>query len=626
MSENGEEKLLAMARHIAKSLSNDTNMTDQIHQILSDFDERFTIENLSEKDAEPVTRACAALDHSTETLRYRFSHFVGFSTDAAAFLAAIDDLNAVVAEWTPLAADESVAASLMHAQNMLQRAMSRLEDEFRSLMERGAESFDFTQLDRNGESRENLPKEEEEEEEEDQMRNIEEGNQQTPVINYDMVIDTLPSETIDNLHEIAKRMVAGGYGKECSYVYDSCRRKFMKESLSRLGLRKLTIQDVLKLPWKDLEDEIERWIKASNVALTTLFPSERRLYDRVFLGVPSSSSAADLSFMEVCRESVFQLLNFADAVAMGTRSPKLLFRVLDMFETMDDLIPKFKSMFCDVFLKEEASMTWKRLGKAITWIFMELENLIRDSAKTEVSDGGVHPITCDVMNYLRAACRSRETLEHVFKEYGHPLKEYPEFDDKVPSSSSMPVQVNLIMELLESSLEAKSKIYKDPALGDVFLMNNVRYIVQEAKDGELGTLLGNDWIKKHHAKVREYHLEYQRKSLNGMLEILKPDNESMPPGVVAKSMKEKLMSFNTYFENICRIQSSWFVFDEQLREEISIFHETFLVPAYRNFIGRFQSSEHIKHADKYIKYETEKIQTMLKDLFQGNKESTGRRK
>ena len=144
------------------------------------------------------------------------------------------------------------------------------------------------------------------------------------------------------------------------------------------------------------------------------------------------------------------------------------------------------------------------------------------------------------------------------------------------------------MELLESNLEAKSRIYKDPALRYVFLMNNGRYIVQKTKDSELGTLLGDDWIRKHAAKVRQFHVHYQRSSWNKLLGILKLDsNGSMPHINLAKSMKEKLKSFNTVFEEICKEQSSWFVFDEQLREEIRISLEKILLPAYGNFVARF---------------------------------------
>jgi len=61
----------------------------------------------------------------------------------------------------------------------------------------------------------------------------------------------------------------------------------------------------------------------------------------------------------------------------------------------------------------------------------------------------------------------------------------------------------------------------------------------------------------------------------------------MPPISLAKSTKEELKSFNTVFEEICREQSSWFVFDEQLREEIRISLEKILLPAYGNFVARF---------------------------------------
>ncbi|TKY56547.1 Exocyst complex component EXO70B1 [Spatholobus suberectus] len=194
-----------------------------------------------------------------------------------------------------------------------------------------------------------------------------------------------------------------------------------------------------------------------------------------------------------------------------------------------------------------------------------------------VPGGGLHPITRYMMNYLCAACQSRQALEQVFENCGHPLKEHSKLDNKAPSSSCLSLQMGWIMKLLESNLKAKSKIYKDPALFYVFLMNN--------------------------------------------------SSGSVPLNRLAKSMKEKLKSFNALFEEICREQASWFVFDEQLREEIRISLEKILLPAYGNFVGRFQSIPELgKHADKYIKYGTEDIQARLNDLFQGSGRSTGKRK
>lgn len=624
MAENGEEKLLAVARHIAKTLGHNESMADDILQIFSNFDGRFSREKLAEGQAGEDGSGVATLERALNSIDGQISRFVAADqpiwadpADSAAFLDTIDELVAIIREWSPMASEKPIGVCLARADDMMQQAMFRIEEEFRSLMERGAESFGLNPQGDAGAMNHRFDSEEED----DDDRDFNNGDDiqipvAQPLTDYDLIIDALPSATINDLHEMAKRMLGAGFGKACSHVYSSCRREFLEESMSRLGLQKLSIEEVHKMPWQELEDEIDRWIKAANVALRILFPSERRLCDRVFFGF---SSAADLSFMEVCRGSTIQLLNFADAIAIGSRSPERLFKVLDVFETMRDLMPEFESVFSDQFcsvLRNEAVTIWKRLGEAIRGIFMELENLIRrDPAKSAVPGGGLHPITRYVMNYLRAACRSRQTLEQVFEE-----------SNGVPSKDStlLTVQMSWIMELLESNLEVKSKVYKDPALCYVFLMNNGRYIVQKVKDGDLGLLLGDDWIRKHNVKVRQYHMNYQRSSWNKMLGLLKVDNTAEGMSGLGKTMKEKLKQFNIQFDEICKVHSTWVVFDEQLREELKISLARLLVPAYGSFIGRFQNLGDIgKNADRYIRYGVEDIEARINELFKGT--TTGRK-
>ncbi|KAL6200427.1 hypothetical protein ACLB2K_030208 [Fragaria x ananassa] len=630
MAENGEEKLLAVARHIAKTLGHNDNMADDILQIFSNFDGRFSREKMADDDR----RNSAALESTLKSLERQISQYVAAdqpiwsdSADSAAFLDAVDDLITTIRDWTPMAGDKSVGACLVRAEDLMQQTMFRLEDEFRTLVERGGESLELNRAFRSESNGNSSFDDEDDEDEEGVIGDGEEHQIPTaqPITDYDIVIDALPSGTINDLHEIAKRMVAAGFGKECSHVYSSCRREFLEESLLRLGLQKLSIDEVQKMPWQDLEDEIERWIKAANVSLRILFPSERRLVDRVFYGL---SSAGDLSFMEVCRGSTIQILNFTDAVAIGSRSPERLFKVLDVFETMRDLMPEFDAVFSNqycLFLRNEAVTIWKRLGEAIRGIFMELENLIsRDPAKTPVPGGGLHPITRYVMNYLRAACRSRQTLEQVFEDNAG-VPHQSKVDDRA-SSSSMSVQMAWIMELLESNLEAKSKIYRDSALCSVFMMNNGRYIVQKVKDSELGSLLGDDWIRKHSAKVRQYHVNYQRSAWNKVVGVLKLDSGSLAPNAAVKSMKEKLKLFNIYFDEICKNQTNWVIFDELLRDDLRISLIKIVLPAYQSFVGRFQNVPEIGRHDKYIKYDAEDIEARINGLFQGSRGSGGGRK
>uniref|UniRef100_A0A2P2PID8 Exocyst subunit Exo70 family protein n=1 Tax=Rhizophora mucronata TaxID=61149 RepID=A0A2P2PID8_RHIMU len=640
MTEKGEEKLIAMARHIAKSLGHNESMADDILQIFSNFDGRFSREKLSDKlgvgvgvGGGGIDEDSRVLDHTLRSLERQIRRYVAAnspiwadSADSTAFLDSVDDLIATVRQWSPMtnSPDKSIGACLLRAEDLMQQAMFRLEEEFRLLMEHGCESFGRTRQYGNGESTGNLSFDTDEDDDEEGVDDDHIPVAQ-PLSDYDIIIDALPLGTIGDLQQIAKRMVDAGFAKECSHVYSSCRRLFLEESMSRLGLQKLSVEEVQRLPWKDLEDEIEKLIKATNVFLRILFPSERRLCDRVFLG---SSLAADLSFMEVCRGSTIQILNFADAVAIGGRSPERLFKILDLFEAFRDLMPEFESNFSDHYclvLRNEAAAICKRLGEAIRGIFMELENLIRrDPAKAAVPGGGLHPITRYVMNYLRAACRSRETLEQIFEENVGVNVVMPK--DSSPSSS-LSVQMTWIMELLESNLEMKSKVYGDPALCSVFMMNNGTYIVQKVKDSELGLLLGDGWIRKHNAKIRQFQSNYLKSSWKKVLEVLRGDNGS-PAVVVGNSipMKEKIKLFNSHFEEACRTQSQWIISDEQLRKDLKTSVSQILLPAYENLIQRFHTSPEVgKLANKYIKYSVEDVAFQINSLFQGPSGAGGRK-
>ncbi|GAU44394.1 hypothetical protein TSUD_246200 [Trifolium subterraneum] len=321
--------------------------------------------------------------------------------------------------------------------------------------------------------------------------------ERSPLVATDpnFIMDALKPETIKGLEETAKVMVSAGFEKDFSDLYNSCRRECLDNCLMRslFRLKKLSSEDVQNLPWKDFEDDIKRWTRSFNVTLKILFPGERQLCDRVFSGF---SSAADFSFIEICRVSTTQLLNFADFIASVSRSPECLFKIIEVFETFRDLIPDFESLFCDqysVSLKNEAISIWKKVGIAIRSIFMELEYLIDQNMTTGTYiSSGLHPITQHVMNYLRVVSKSRQTLEQVF-------------DD-----SSFSGKILNIMDVLESKLEAKVKCYEDPSLGYIFSINNATYIVQMTKDNELGTLLGDEWFRKRTLKIWHYHEQYQK--------------------------------------------------------------------------------------------------------------------
>ncbi|KAG2324045.1 hypothetical protein Bca52824_006773 [Brassica carinata] len=252
-----------------------------------------------------------------------------------------------------------------------------------------------------------------------------------------------------------------------------------------------------------------------------------------------------------------------------------MFKVMDLYEAVEDLIPRMETLFSNKYcspLKHEAVAIHKRLGEAVRGIFMELENLIRrDPPKTAFPGGGF-------------------TLSHETR----PLS----------------VQLIWVLELLETNLEGKKRTYRDPPLCFLFMMNNGKYILDKATDNELGSVLGEDWIVKHAAKLRQYHSNFLRSSWNQVVALLR--TESPYPKLI-----ENLKLFKSRFDEVCLMQSQWVVTDEQLREELRSSIAGIVSPAYSSFIGRLKASPEIngRRGEPFIAYSVEDLELRIKGLF-----------
>jgi hypothetical protein len=647
MAEDGEEKLLATVQQIVQSLGSSDTRTEDILKVFSNYDGRLSLDKLyaarsavagvaggggggehSMPASPPLPPPPAAavsvpggrppvtsMERTVRTLDRQISQFVAMerliwadSADADAFLEAVDDLVGTVQE---LDAAGTNRALLDRADELLSRCMARLEDEFRSLIERPDDAApvlpggfgsdgsdddeDFGGEDGYGDEPVPVAK---------------------PVTDYDVVIDALSPGSIANVHQIARRMVDAGFGRECAEAYAAARRSFVDESVARLGVRPRTAEEVHASPWEELEFDIARWIPAFNMVFRILIPSERRLCDRVFDGL---APFGDLAFVAAVRTQALQLISFGDAISASSRAPERLFRVVDMYEAVRDLLPDLDPVFSDPYsaaLRAEVSTLCNTLGSSIKGIFMELENLIRrDPARVAAPGGGIHPITRYVMNYLRAACGSRQTLEEVMEGDFGANGGAPVAVDPDRPTSSLAVHVAWIMDVLHKNLDTKSKIYRDPSLACIFLMNNGKYIIQKVNDSELGVLLGDDWVKQMSNRVRRWGVDYQRTTWGKVTTVLQTGG----PGVgalPAKALLQKLRMFNTYFEEIYDGQSEWVIADDQLRVDIRAAVEDSVMPVYAGLIGMLKSSPETG-CDLFIKYTPEDVEARIQHLFEG---------
>lgn len=504
------------------------------------------------------------------------------SDDADAFLEAVDELTFTIHGLENTLVDHVLLESF---DLLLERCSMRLKDEFQRLV--GTSGFSDDHGDHNIK----------------RSQNEDDSHVHTfvaqPIRNFDIIVHALPEGVVTEANRIARRMIAAGFGDTCLETYASARRNFIDESIARLGVH-AHLEEIFKsASWEELETQIMRWIPAIRVVFHILIPSEHHLCNCIFDGFTSYS---DLAFSTACKPFL-QLLSFAKFIASAGQNPESLFRILDMYEALTDIL----AVHLDGAFDHEITALRECLGMSIKSIFVALEKLIRcDSSESSPPDGGVHPITRYVMNYLMAACASRHTLEEVMHlEFGC-AKTCPIDPDR--PTSSLAVRLAWIVDVLIGNLELKSRNYGHVPLGCVFLINNGIYIVKKVNSCELKILLGDDWTRAISAKVDRWLSEYCRATWGRAIMILEMDRRSENRSSI---VIQKLNHFHTFVEAICQVQSRWVLVENQKALDLSIMVEELVIPVYKDTIEMLKATE--AGGASYVR--PEDVKSQIQELF-----------
>ncbi|KAI3454996.1 hypothetical protein Pfo_011659 [Paulownia fortunei] len=623
----GQDKVLATAQRIVQSLGN-TSDTDDMLLILSAFDNRLsTLSSFVSSDENPSAASAAAAQSAAVDPRFDAAERIilndadssSFSDD---YLAAVDEIIQLTEELN-LSSVDAGDDVMDRAENALQLAMTRLEDEFRLVLIRNTVPLDPDRLHRSSlsSSAAAIAIAATEFFNDDANESLEDGCE---LWGDEMSLELIHPDAVIDLREIADRMIRSGYEKECCQVYCSVRRDVLDECMAILGVEKLSIEEVQRIEWRSLDDKMKKWIQAVKVVVRGLLSSEKHLCEQIFAG---SDLIKEVCFLETSKGCVMQLLNFGEAVAIGRRSAEKLFRILDMYDALAQVLPELQALFMDEdagdMVCSEAKGVLDGLGEAAIGTFVEFENAVQgEASRKPIQNGEIHPLARYVMNYAKLLVDYSDTLnsllENVEVESGQPERENTD-NSEVETMSLIAQRLLTLNTSLESNIEEKSRVYEDTAMQYIFLMNNILYIVQKVKDSELRNLLGDNWIRKRQGLIRQYATQYLRASWSKVLSCLKDEGIGGSSSNASKvALKERFKNFNACFEDIYRIQTAWKVPDPQLREELRISISEKVIPAYRSFMGRFGSHlESGRHAGRYIKYTPEDLENYLLDLFEG---------
>ncbi|CAD6264001.1 unnamed protein product [Miscanthus lutarioriparius] len=655
----GDDKVLAAAQHIVKSLATSKNAPDDMICILSGFDHRLSSitsdlfpspspAGTSDPDPEhpggeqePSSSSLADFDAAEQLI-----HLWDTNPEALVFEAPEDDAAHYLAAVAVAVDHLSTPAVSGRAGVAVQLAMSRLEDELRHLMLRHSVPLDASglycslrrlslgsmdDLDTSSEFDPATPHSQDGGGEPETARSASiAGNNPFE----DQVFDLVRPEAVDEIRAIADRMVHARYGSELAQVYCAIRRDLLDECLTVLGVERLSIDEVQRIEWKQLNDKMKKWVHGVKTVVRSLLTGERRLCDLV---LAASDELRDECFVESTKGCIMQIRNFGDAVSVCTRSPEKLSRILDMYEALAEVIPELKELFFGSYgddVIHDLEGVLERLGDAVKGTLLEFGKVLqKESSRRPMMAGEIHPMTRYVMNYLRLLVIYSDTLDTLLDDSGaedvdHNILHNGTDEDQEYLKSLTPLGRRLVklISYLEANLDEKSKLYEDGALPCIFSMNNTLYIVQKVKDSELRRILGDHWIRRRRGKIRQNSNSYLRVSWTKVLSYLKDDGHGSSgsgsfgsSGNSSSRIKEKFKNFNLAFEEIYRSQTLWKVPDPQLREELKISISENVIPAYRAFTGSYGSLvDSGRNSGKYIKYTPEDLENHLSDLFEGS--------
>ncbi|EYU44196.1 hypothetical protein ABFS82_08G030900 [Erythranthe guttata] len=633
--EEAEEELIAAAQRILKALESKKYLTEDARKILANlglqltnmtslFAESRVIEVESNEEHNEIELQLNRISDKIMVWEKDESMIWDCGPDEAfEYLKAVEEsrrLTEVLENRSPDSRNDD-STLLRRAHDLLQTGMNRLEDEFRHLLVQNRQPFEPEHMSFRSS-------------EEDSMIEagsvISSGDDSVDDVaaaavhrdsmgrsSVDYVIELVNVDVIPDLKSIANLMFDSNYGRECSQVFANVQRDALDDCLFILEVEKLSIEEVVKMEWKLLNSKIRSWIRAMKLFVRVYLASEKTLAERIFEDLDSVGSVC---FAESSKAAVLQLLNFCEAVAVGPHQPEKLMRILDMYEVLAGVIPDIAGLYsgeAGTCVTTECKDILKRLGECAKATFLEFKNTVASSVSTNpFPGGGVHPLTKYVMNYFKTLTDYTKTLDEVLrdeKDENTPREE--EEEEEGPTGT----QFRSFFDILETNLEVKSSLYKDEALRNLFLMNNIHYMAEKVRGSELRIVLGDEWIRKRNWKFQQHAMNYERATWSSILFLLKDEGIQNPgSNSISKTLlKERLQGFYAAFEEVYKNQSGWSIPDGRLRDDLHISTSLKVIQAYRTFVGR-----HINHiSEKHIKYSADDLEDLLLDLFEGSQKS-----
>lgn len=393
-------------------------------------------------------------------------------------------------------------------------------------------------------------------------------------------------------------------------------------------LRTYDPQEIDGMEWGSLETSISLWIQHFELAVKTVFVSEKKLCNQV-LGNIMDGLIWPECFVKIADKIMAVFFRFGEGVARSNKEPQKLFKLLDMFDSLEKLKPEFSEIFegeagVDIFSRFRELE--KLIVHASTKVFWEFGLQIESSQDglPPPQDGTVSKVVRYAINYLKYLATDAYSspmaqalrTEQIWKAG---VLSKPETDESLLKNA-----ISNIVEALQRNIEAKRGRYKDKILPHIFAMNTYWYIYMRTRNTELGNLLGEQYMKKRYKMVAEESAYlYQKQAWGSLVRLLdKEEIGRLNKEGIGPLVRGKMEAFLKSFDEITlRHRSTYNIPDEDLREQMKEATIKLVVPAYTEFLNTYSS---VLQVESYLSPES--MQNLLLKIFGGGKPASNRRR
>ncbi|XP_032829572.2 exocyst complex component 7 isoform X1 [Petromyzon marinus] len=349
------------------------------------------------------------------------------------------------------------------------------------------------------------------------------------------------------------------------------------------------------------------------------------------------------TFDSLIQESLDSLVAEGDGVVAAARRAVMrhdysaVLSVLPVLRHLKACKPQF-----DIVLQGTAAPTKNKLPTLISAMettgakaLEEFADSIKNDPDKEYNmpkDGTVHELTSNAILFLQQLLDFQETAAAMLASqvlgdtYNIPLE--PRDSSTLSHSSEfsrklLSTYVSRVLGNLQGNLLSKCRVYEDPALGCIFLLNNYNYTLKALQRSELLQLVEvtQPNLERTYEELIDSQLQSYRRSWMKVLESISDRNMPvLTPGTKLKDkerqvIKDRFKGFNEGLEELCRVQKCWAVPERELRERLRQEGKKMLLNSYRVFVDRYGSVPFTKNPGKYVRFRSEQVAEMIDRLF-----------